>query len=98
MVSPLLPIAEETPSIKLLDLLTNRYHAGVVRRSAGSLVQVEMPASARLRPGQRVRCIIARPSAGVLARGDMRRAAVLHIEPPAQATGQVLELAFMDEP
>jgi hypothetical protein len=90
--------AADAVAIKLLDLVTNRYHAGVVRRTSQYGVQVEVPATSKLRPGQRIRCILAGRNAGVLPRKDMRRANVLHVEAPRGATNLLLELAFMDDP
>ena len=100
MVSALIDAQEPTTSVKLLDLLTNRYHAGIVHTPAGPAGQrlrVQVPASSHFRAGQRVRCILAPHSAGVLAKGDMRRASVLHVEAPGTAH-LLLELAFMDDP
>ena len=85
-------------SVKLLDLLTNRYHAGVLRHATTASLRVEVAATSRIRAGPRVRCILASPSAGVLARGQMRRASVLHVESPTGAPRLLLELAFMDDP
>ena len=97
MLSAMVPVAGESTMVKLLDLLTNRYHGGVVRMSGSAGVQVELPATARLQAGQRVRCIMAPRSSGVLPRGEMRRASVTHVETPARGASQLLELAFMDD-
>lgn len=88
----------QAPAVKLLDLITNRYHAGVVERADEGSLRVQMPATTRLRPGQRVRCIVASPSSGVLSRGQMRRASVLRVERPVGAPRLLLELAYMDDP
>jgi hypothetical protein len=85
-------------SVKLLDLVTNRYHGGLLRRSAGTSVKVEVAATSRLRVGQRVRCIVAPTSSGVLSRTQMRRASVLRVEADAGTPNLLLELAFMDDP
>ncbi len=44
-------------SIKLLDLLTNRYHAGVMQEGADGSIEVELPASSHFQAGQRVRFV-----------------------------------------
>jgi hypothetical protein len=88
----------EASSVKLLDLLTNRYHAGVLRQDGHGGLRVEVPASARMRVGQRVRCIVAPHSSGVLSRRHMRRASILHVEASATTPNLLLELAFMDDP
>lgn len=92
---------EELLAVKVLDLLTNRYHAGVVRggwQTDAESMQVEIQGGSRLQAGQRVRCIVASRSSGVLARGQMRRAAVLHVETAGVPGNLLLELAFMDDP
>ena len=66
-------------AIKLLDLLTNRYHVGVVESSGEEGLRVELPAMARLQAGQRVRFVVS-GGAGLVSRGSMRRALVSEVE------------------
>jgi hypothetical protein len=65
-------------SIKLLDLLTNRYHSGIVREDRDGAMRVELPASARFRAGQRVHFVVAGDHS-VVRRHAMRRAFVTQV-------------------
>ena len=67
-------------TIKVLDLLTNRYHVGVARHAGRDVLAVEMPASARMEPGQRVRFVLADDAAGVVSRRAMRLGVVSRVE------------------
>jgi hypothetical protein len=66
-------------SVKLLDLLTNRYHAGIVRASSDVGMELELPLGSHLRAGQRVRFVVAdeRP---LVSRDQMRGAFITHID------------------
>ncbi len=66
-------------AIKLLDLLTNRYHVGVVESAWEEGMRVELPAMARLCAGQRVRFVVA-GSEGLVSKGSMRRAMVSDVD------------------
>jgi len=93
MVAHADPYTESTSPIKLLDLLTNRYHTGIVRGTSPSSLDVELPPSSRLAPGQRVRFIVG--DQPLVARNSMRRGFVtasprprairLAVEPEATA-------------
>ena len=52
-------VASRSSSIKLLDLLTNRYHLGVLRKSTATYLQVELSGPTCFHAGQRVRFIVA---------------------------------------
>lgn len=67
-------------AIKLLDLLTNRYHVGVVHATSGGNMAIEMPRSARLNAGQRVRYVLADNPSAVISRHSMRQALVCHVD------------------
>lgn len=82
MVRPLRDAFEHTPhAIKLLDLLTNRYHTGVVRERAATALEVEVPANMPVALGQRLRFIVAESGQGFMSRQSMHRAQVASIEP-----------------
>ena len=72
----------ETSLVKLLDLMTNRYHVGIVRAGGGDAgaetLYVDMPVTARLWEGQRVRYIVA-DGHGLVEKRAMRRACVTHV-------------------
>ena len=80
MVAQLGHDALNTPSvsIKLLDLLTNRYHSGIVREDRDGAMRVELPASSRFRTGQRVHFIVAGDHS-LVRRHAMRRAFVTQV-------------------
>ena len=63
--------------IKVLDLLTNRYHAGLVLESSDAGLEVEMPASSHLTAGQRVRFVVG--DEPLVARQSMRRGFVTQV-------------------
>jgi hypothetical protein len=65
-------------SIKLLDLLTNRYHAGVMQEGADGSIEVELPASSHFQAGQRVR-FVAGAGQGVVRRNSMRRGFIAQV-------------------
>ena len=77
--APFSSIESECP-IKLLDLLTNRYHLGIVRESSDAALNVELPASSHLHAGQRVRFIIA-GSQPLVAKHSMHRAFITDVSP-----------------
>jgi sulfopyruvate decarboxylase TPP-binding subunit len=66
-------------SIKVLDLLTNRYHVGVVQVVSHSQIEIELPLSARLNAGQRVQFVLEDAGGGVVSRRTMRTARVCHV-------------------
>jgi hypothetical protein len=72
-------------SIKVLDLLTNRYHAGIVHAVSESTLDVEMPLAARLSAGQRVHFALSDESGGIVARQAMRSALVRQVQTTPQA-------------
>jgi hypothetical protein len=75
-----LPTPPQSNSIKLLDLLTNRYHTGIVRETSPAEMQVELPASAHLHAGQRVRFVLANQQP-LVSRSTMRRAFITNVSP-----------------
>ena len=77
-------------SIKLLDLLTNRYHLGLLRESSPAALHVELPASSRFHAGQRVRFIIA-DNQSLIARSNMHSAFITNV------SANTLQLAVVPE-
>jgi hypothetical protein len=75
-----LPVPTRSNSIKLLDLLTNRYHTGIVRQTSPAAMQVELPASSHLHAGQRVRFALA-DAQPLVSRSTMRRAFITNVSP-----------------
>jgi hypothetical protein len=71
--------------IKVLDLLTNRYYSGIVRAITDSTLDIELPLTSRLSPGQRVHFVLAHPTAGIIPRRTMRSALVRHVCTTAQS-------------
>jgi hypothetical protein len=65
--------------IKLLDLLTNRYHVGIVHASSPGTLEIDMPLSSRLAAGQRVHFAIADDSHALIPRHAMRPALVRRV-------------------
>ena len=63
--------------IKLLDLLTNRYHVGLVRDSSESGLEIELPASTHFAAGQRVRFAVG--DQPLVARNTMRRGFITQV-------------------
>jgi hypothetical protein len=82
-------------AIKLLDLLTNRYHVGVVESAWEAGMRVELPAVARLCAGQRVRFVVAGGEA-LVSKGSMRRALVSDVE-RGMSDRMSVELSVMPE-
>ncbi len=72
-------------SIKVLDLLTNRYHAGIVHAVSESALDVEMPLAARLSAGQRVHFALSDESGAIVARQAMRSALVRQVQTTPQS-------------
>ncbi|HVX83393.1 MAG TPA: hypothetical protein VH253_01110 [Phycisphaerae bacterium] len=62
-------------AVKVLDLLTNRYHVGLLEAAWEAGMRVELPATARFQAGQRVRFVVA-GGEGVVSKGSMKRATV----------------------
>jgi hypothetical protein len=71
--------------IKVLDLLTNRYHTGIVHAASDGALDVEMPLAARLSAGQRVHFALADPAGGIIPRQAMRSALVRRVHTTAHA-------------
>jgi hypothetical protein len=90
------PLLSETQdSIKVLDLLTNRYHLGVIRESSAAAMRVELPASSHFHAGQRVRFIVGSHQP-LVSRTEMQRAFVTNVSPPS-ANRQSIRLALLTE-
>lgn len=70
--------------IKILDLLTNRYHVGIVCAALEDGLQIELPLSARLSAGQRIHFALD-DSTGVIARQTMRSALIRQVEATDEA-------------
>lgn len=89
---------ESNSAIKLLDLLTNRYHVGIVRDSSDHGLQVELPASAHLHAGQRVRFIVAGKQA-LVAKQAMQRGFIAEVSPSSSelSTRMNVRLARLPE-
>jgi hypothetical protein len=66
-------------AVKLLDLLTNRYHVGVLEAAWDEGVRVVLPATAHLRAGQRVRFVVA-DGEPLVSKGSMKRALVSDVD------------------
>src|SRR5207247_1307285 len=58
--------SETAGTIKVLDLLSNRYYLGVVRGVSEGWLDVEMPMASRLRVGQRVRFVVCQEGGGAV--------------------------------
>ncbi|MCL2648047.1 MAG: hypothetical protein FWD61_13720 [Phycisphaerales bacterium] len=65
-------------SIKLLDLLTNRYHLGILRRSTPTYLQVELSGTSCFHTGQRVRFIVA-DDQSLVSRTAMHRGFITNV-------------------
>jgi hypothetical protein len=80
MVASLEHDALKSPSvsIKLLDLLTNRYHSGIVCEDRDGAMRVELPASSRFRAGQRVHFVVGGDH-DLVRRHAMRRAFITQV-------------------
>ena len=76
---PLLRRSFVMRGIKILDLLTNRYHAGVVHAALADGLQIEVPLSAHLSAGQRVHFALDE-AAGIVPRQTMRSAMVRRVQ------------------
>ena len=64
--------------IKVLDLLLNRYYVGRVRTMNEDGLEMDVPPSARLQPGQRIRFVLAEGrDRGIISRRAMRSAVVV---------------------
>ena len=64
--------------IKVLDLLLNRYYVGRVRMMDREILEMDVPRSARLQPGQRIRFVLADGgNRGIVSRRAMRSAVVM---------------------
>jgi hypothetical protein len=81
-------------TVKLLDLLTNRYHVGRLRAHSATVIELELPLTSHLHAGQRVRFVVARQEA-LVSRGAMRGACITHID-RSGANRLRVELALSD--
>jgi hypothetical protein len=89
--------SESNNAIKLLDLLTNRYHVGIVRESSDAGLDVELPASSHLHAGQRVRFIVA-GSQPLVSRHAMHRAFITEVSPSSPLSSRLnVRLARLPE-
>src|SRR4051812_20465213 len=66
-------------SIKVLDLLTNRYHVGVIIAASDEGFLIEMPLAARLSAGQRIRFALDDAS-GLICRRTMLHGTIQHVQ------------------
>jgi hypothetical protein len=82
-------------AIKLLDLLTNRYHVGIVRETTDAGLNVELPATSHFQPGQRVRFIVAGDQP-IVARHDMQRGFITQVTSDF-SDRLTIRLAFLPE-
>ena len=93
MVALFPPTADRTPTrsatIKILNLLTNRYHVGIVHHTSDNHFYIELPLAARLSAGQRVRFALSDPSIGIIPRHTMRSALISRVDSTAQASLRV---------
>jgi hypothetical protein len=88
---------DSNPAIKLLDLLSNRYHIGRVRSRGGNCIEIELPVASRLHAGQRVRFALGSDGeATIVSKQDMRGAIVTHATPTDEASMHV-ELSLLAE-
>lgn len=71
-------------TIKILNLLTNRYHVGIVHHTSADTFDIEMPRAARLCAGQHVRFALSDPSIGIIPRHTMRSALIRHVNATAR--------------
>ena len=72
--------AARSSSIKLLDLLTNRYHLGILRRSTSTYLQVELSGASGFHAGQRVRFIVA-DDQSLVSKTSMHRGFITNVFP-----------------
>jgi hypothetical protein len=96
-----LPMTPSVPqdqgcAIKVLDLLTNRYHLGMVRAALADMLIVDVAAS-RFCAGQRIRFVLADDAAGIVERRAMRLARVLSAQPDSAGVGQRISLELAVE-
>src|SRR5262245_29392134 len=67
-------------TIKVLDLLTNRYHVGRVQGNSDNGLEVCMPSTTRFHAGQRVRYVLAAEDARmIVARQAMQSGFVAQV-------------------
>jgi hypothetical protein len=96
LLETLLPAAP-VPTIKLLDLLTNRYHLGLLCGCCTESMEVELPLSSHLHVGQRVRFVVA-SDRGLVAREEMRGAVVMHVARTLLGKEQRISLTLLSHP
>jgi hypothetical protein len=71
--------ASDPDTVKLLDLLTNRYHVGRLRHSSDSALELELPLTSHLHAGQRVRFVVSGREP-LVSRQAMRGACITHVD------------------
>ncbi len=75
------PPASNRRSIKMLDPLTRRFHAGVVRGISGQRLEILVPPSPFWRAGQRVRFALESDAPrGIVSRAQMQPAVITQIQ------------------
>ena len=80
--------------VKLLDPVSNRYIAGVVRFASDEEMEIELPATSRLFAGQSVRFVVAnRTASPLIARQSMRRALITQVQVEGRRTRVELSVA-----
>lgn len=82
-------------AVKLLDLLTNRYHVGVVESAWDQGLRIQLPASTRFQAGQRVRFFVSTGET-LVAKNAMRRALISDVD-AGFADRTSIELAVIPE-
>ena len=81
--------------VKVQDLLTNRYHAGVLVERSDSVIEIELSHLCRVQAGQRLRFIVADDRA-LVSRDAMRTAEVMLVR--HGITGTRVCLSIRSEP
>jgi len=89
------PDPSASNTVKILDLLTNRYYTGVVRARSELGLELELPLSSRLHAGQRVRFVVA-GNEPLIAKHAMKNACIMHVDRTAGDRLHV-ELALTSE-
>jgi hypothetical protein len=91
-----LAIQAPLPTVKLLDLLTNRYHVAILRDRGHARMELELPRAGHFYVGQRVRFIVAdqRP---LVSRRAMRTATITHLDVTPGGPGIRMHLHLLAE-
>ena len=82
-------------TIKLLDLLTNRYHVGRICARIGSALELELSSGTHWQAGQQVRFVEAGDQP-LVSKVTMRGACVIHVE--RARAGARVALRVLPEP